>query len=56
MSYNFLYLEIDFLIHSFVHLVDIFLACVFSILAIMANSLIHSFFNKSSSGIEDMLT
>ena len=39
-----------FLIHSFVYLVEIFLAFVFAILANVASSFIHSFFSKSSFG------
>ena len=37
-----------FLIHSFVYLVVIFLACMFVILANVANSFIQFFFSKSS--------
>ena len=48
--YSCLYLEMDFLIHSFVYLVVIFLACIFAILANVANSFIQSFFSKSSFG------
>ena len=48
ISYNFLYLDMAFLIHSLVYLVVIFLACRFAILANVANSFIHSFFCKSS--------
>ena len=39
-----------FLIHSLVYLVVIFLACMFAVLANVANSFIHSFFYKSSFG------
>ena len=44
-----------FLIHFFVNLVVIFLACIFAILANVANSYIHSFLSKSSSGGGGML-
>ena len=44
VSYNFLYLNMAFLIHSLVYLVVIFLACMFAVLANVANSFIHSFF------------
>ena len=44
-----------FLIHSLVYLVVIFLACMFVVLANVANSFIHSFFCKSSFGGKDML-
>ena len=50
ISYSCLYLEMAFLIHSFVYLVVIFLACVFTTLANVACSYIQSFFSKSSSG------
>ena len=40
ISYSCLYLEMAFLIHSFVYLVVIFLACVFAILANVASSFI----------------
>ena len=50
ISYNCLYLEMDFLIHSFVYLVVIFLAYVFAILANVASSFIQSFFSKLSFG------
>ena len=45
----------DFLIHSFVYLVVIFLACIFAILANVASSFIQSFFSKSSFGGGGML-
>ena len=45
----------DFLIHSLVYLMVIFLACKFAILANVANSFIHSFFCKTSFGGEGML-
>ena len=48
ISYSCLYLEMDFLIHSFVYLVVIFLACVFAALASVASSFIQSFFSSSS--------
>ena len=41
ISYNCLYLEMDFLIHSFVYLVVIILAFVFAILANIASSFIQ---------------
>ena len=41
--------------HSLVYFVVIFLACIFSVLATVANSFIHSFFSKSSFGGRDML-
>ena len=50
ISYNFLYLDMDFLMHSLVYLVVIFLACIFSILATIASSFIHSFLSRSSFG------
>ena len=55
VPYSCLYLEMDFLIHSFVYLVAIFLAFVFAILANVASSIIHSFFSKSSFGGGGML-
>ena len=55
MSYNSLYLDMDFLMHSLVYLVVILFACVFVILANVASSLIHSFFSKSSCGGGGML-
>ena len=45
----------DFLIHSFVYLVVIFLACIFAVLASVASSFIQSFFSKSSSSGGGML-
>ena len=42
VSYNCLYLDMAFLIHSLVYLVVNFLACMFAILANVANSFIHS--------------
>ena len=50
VSYNCLYLNMAFLIHSLMYLVVIFLACMFAVLANVANSFIHSFFCKSSYG------
>ena len=50
ISYCCLYLEMAFLIHYFVYLVVIFLACVYFALASVASSFIQSFFSKSSSG------
>ena len=44
-----------FLMHSFVYLVVIFLACVFAVLANIASSFIQSFFSRSSSGGGGML-
>ena len=44
-----------FLIHSFVYLVVIFLACIFVVLASVASSFIQSIFSKSSSGGGGML-
>ena len=41
-SYNCLYFDIVFFTHSWVYLVVIFLACIFAVLAICANILIHS--------------
>ena len=38
--------------HSLVHLVVIFLACIFAILATIASSFIHLFLSKSSFGGE----
>ena len=55
ISYSCLYLEMAFLIHSFVYLVVIFLACVFAILANVASSFIQSFFSKLSFGGGGML-
>ena len=55
VSYNCLYLNMAFLIHSLVYLVVIFLACMFAVLANVANSFIHSFFCKSSFGGGGML-
>ena len=55
ISYNCLYLDMAFLIHSLVYLVVIFLACMFAVLANVANSFIHSFFCKSSFGGRGML-
>ena len=55
ISYNFLYLDVAFLIHSLVYLVVIFFACIFAILANVASSFIHSFFSKSSFGGEGIL-
>ena len=50
ISYSCLYLEMAFLIHSFVYLVVIFLAYVLAALASIASSFIQSFLSKSSSG------
>ena len=55
ISYSCLYLEMTFLIHSFVYLVVIFLACIFAVLASVASSCIQSFFSKSSSDGGGML-
>ena len=55
ISYNCLYLDMAFLIHSLVYLMVIFLACMFAVLANVANSFIHSFFCKSSFGGRGML-
>ena len=55
VSYNCLYLNMAFLIHSLVYLVVIFLACMFAVLANVANSFIHSFLCKSSFGGGGML-
>ena len=41
--------------HSFVYLVVIFLACVFTVFANAASSFIQSFFSKSSFGGGGML-
>ena len=41
-SYSCLYLDMVFLMHSCVYFVVIFRACVFAVLAIWANILIHS--------------
>ena len=41
-SYSFLYLDMAFLIHSWVYFVVILRACVFAVLAIFANVVIHS--------------
>ena len=54
ISYSCPYLEMNFLIHSFVYLVVIFLACIL-VLANVASSFIQSFFNKSSFGGGGML-
>ena len=43
ISYNFLYLDMAFKIHSLVYLVVIFFACIFSVLANIASSFMHSF-------------
>ena len=48
-------LDMTFLIHSLVYLVVIFLACMFFVLANVANSFIHAFFCKSSFGGGGML-
>ena len=50
ISYNCLYLDMAFLMHSFVYLVVIFFACIFVVLANIASSFIQSFFSKSSFG------
>ena len=55
ISYSCLYLEMVFLIHSFVFVVVIFLACIFVVLASVASSFIQSFFSKSSFGDGGML-
>ena len=55
ISYNFLYLEMDFLIHSFLYLVVILLACILAILANVAISFIQLFLSKSSFGGGGML-
>ena len=55
ISYSCLYLEMDFLIHSFGYLVVIFLAFVFAILANVASSFIQSFFSRLSFGDGGML-
>ena len=55
ISYSCLYLDMAFLIHSFVYLVVIFLACVSPILVNVASSFIHSSLSKSSSGGEGIL-
>ena len=44
-----------FLMHSFVYLVVIFLACIFVVLANVASSFIQSFFSKSLFGGGGML-
>jgi hypothetical protein len=41
-SYSCLYLDMAFLIHSWVYFVVIFRVCVFAVLAILANIFIHS--------------
>ena len=41
-SYDCLYLDISFLIHSWVYFVVIFRACMFAVLAILAIVFIHS--------------
>ena len=41
-SYNCLYLDMAFLTHSWVYFVVILRACIFAVLAILANVLIHS--------------
>ena len=43
ISYNCLYLDMIFLIHSLVYLVVIFLACIFAVLANIASSFIICF-------------
>ena len=55
VSYNCLYFDMAFLMHSFVYLVVIFLACVFTVLASVTSSFIQSFFSKRSFGGGGML-
>ena len=55
ISYICLYLEMDFLIHSFLYLMVINLACIFVVLANIASSFFQSFFRKSSSDGGGML-
>ena len=55
ISYICLYLEMAFLMHSFVCSVVIFLACLFAVLASVASSFIQSFFSRSLFGGGGML-
>ena len=41
-SYNFLFLDMAFFMHSWVYFVVIFRACIFAVLAIWASDFIHS--------------